>query len=207
MPTWLLLLQIRPLLEKWLAIWPHILTEWLTANCDHRQWWETDRGKRLWKILSWGMAELDNIKPEEEVTRWGQHDYIHIFERPSWDISFYKCFWASAMCQELCQKLRMQRGKTRTDLWFSQVSWPVEEMWLLLEKAELWFRESKQKGSGTIQGSPSGQRAPALQRSGHAEVAEQNGLGKGWQPPRKSPGGCQANANIPRLQDNWGQYH
>lgn len=70
MPTCLLSLQIRLLLEKWLAIWPHILTEWLTANCDHGQWWETDRGKRLWKILSWGMAELDNIKPEEEVTRW-----------------------------------------------------------------------------------------------------------------------------------------
>jgi len=25
--------------------------------------------------------------------------------------------------------------------------------------------------------------------------------------PGKSPGSCQANANIPGLQDNWDQYH
>lgn len=48
----------------------------------------TDNGEKLTErengleILSWGMAELEKIKPEE-VTRWGHHGYIRIFERLS----------------------------------------------------------------------------------------------------------------------------
>lgn len=169
------LLQIRPFLENWLQIWPHTLTDW-------QQIVVTDKGEKLgekeiWR-LSWEKARLQGIKPEEEATMWGYCSCSHTSEELSQDISFCKwvvlsiCYVPGTM-----PGARDTESENQTWLWFSEVSWLVEETCLLFQKAEL----RQVEGQGTIQQRPSGQRAPACRAENRQTVPDSPGLSKmGW---------------------------
>lgn len=70
---------------------------------DSKLWTQTGRERDL-ESLSWGMATLEDMKPEEEATKWGHHSCSHIFEGLSQDISFYKCVFKHLLCARHCAR-------------------------------------------------------------------------------------------------------
>lgn len=117
-------------------------------------------------------------------------------------------FWASVICQALCQELRTERVKTRPDLWFSEDSRLAVEV-CRSRKQNYGQWKASGRARAPYKGAPLArglQLCKSKQTEGARSPNRMDSEGKNHL-SGSSPVDYLANANIAELQNNRSQYH